>query len=206
MATSIYNFTYDTFKDSKEVKTKLNKFFGNRVNSFGVGAGLCAKWVRVFVNNVLNWEYNPDLDTEVVGSAWNLFAHIIDNEITYLDTIAFGKENNFTNEDLKKIGVKNGSFLFGYYKTSNYLRDSVEVIQTYGTQEKINQLTRLRNRKTRSLGLPFNPISHIGVFYNDQFYHLIKSNFIHQNPTASFYPVAYWDCIDRFIQTYDNNV
>lgn len=205
MAVSAFDFNYNSFKDSKQIKEVLAKELGTRVNSYGVGSGYCLKWVRLFIENVLKWSYNNNTSSSAYISAWHLFANIADNELTYYDTNAFGKESKFTNEDMVNIGTRNGSLVFGFHSKSKYLRESINVITTYGTQEKINNLTNLRNKFSRTNRLPFNPISHIGIFYNNQFFHLVKSNSVMRNPTGSFYPVAYWNCIETFINEYDAN-
>lgn len=200
MAKSVFTYDNERFNTAQDAKDSLNRFFGNTVNSFGVRGGKCLKWVKLALRASLGWVYERDVNLFSIRSAWNFFTNVIDSELTYYDYSKIGKENNFSNADLKNAGTINGSIVFGFYSSSSYLKDSIDVIETIGSEDKKNNLIKYKTDFAKKKRLKFNPISHVGIFYNDQFFHVINSKGVTRQPTPSFYPVAYWNCIDLYIK------
>lgn len=154
----------------------------NPTNTYGLGKYRCYAWIKNVLADI------GVVQTPAFGiDVWDFFANLGDSNMRYINT---AKSNNFTNQDLINAGVPNGSFLFGFYRNSPYLEESFDTINNTASGIKKTNLTTNR-RNILAQNFTFNPISHIGIFYNNQFYHLLGN--ITQTPTPSFYPIAYYE-------------
>lgn len=174
---------------SAQLNVNLNRIFSNNnVNNYGLGIYRCYAWVK----NVL-----ADLgvvQTPAFGiNAWDFFAALGDGNMKYFDNSKF---NNFSNTDLSVAGVKNGSFVFGFYRNSPYINTAYNKINSVGSATKKTNLKQFR-RDILAKDITFNPVTHVGIYYNNQFYHLLNGVF--QHPTPNFYPIAYYEFLPKLI-------
>ena len=172
---------------------RLNAVFTSNtqnISNYGLGANLCYSWVKNALASV------GIVQTPQGGvHAWTFFSYLSDRNMYYLDG---SKDSGFTNDDLTSAGVKNGSFVFGFYPKSLYKDDAIaEINNAPNNTEKINNLTKFK-KSFLSSSFKYNPITHVGVFYNGQFYDLIKGRIAGQ-PSPSFNPVAYYHFLDDLI-------
>ena len=119
-------------------------------------------------------------------------------EVEKLQVSKKGPADFVTNADLKAAGVKNGSFVFGFYAGSDYKPDAYAAINAApNNATKTANLTLFRRSKDGVLpsNMLFNPITHVGIYYNDQFNHMLSVPY--QHPTPNFYPIAHYEFLPR---------
>lgn len=161
--------------------TEIFKSNPANVPTYGIGAYLCASWVRrVLLNLGVAKVGNASTD------AWDWFMGLPENQ-NWLYFTSSNKQGDWSFEDLKNVGVKNGSLLFGYYNGSNYKTLAYNKMKEFTNNRQRIQL--LTENKRIVENFDFTPVTHVGIFYNDMFYELVNGK-ITLSPNRSFIPVA----------------
>lgn len=173
----VNNLNISTFNEN------LNRVFLNnesQMNSYGISSGYCMKWVKSAL-------YDIGIVSIPFGGvdAWDLFAGISSVKIKYFDR-GFSSEGLSRAYDYASQINNRLSLVFGYFPTSRHLETSINAIKNIRAFEKIEALSSL-NRTN----FEFNPITHIGIYYDGRFYDLV--NGVRINPVSSFVPIAHVD-------------
>lgn len=165
----------------------LTRVFKNneaQMNSYGIGKGYCMKWVK----NAL-----ADIGIRSVPfggvDAWDLFAGISNIRLNYFP-LTFSSRGQSRAYDYQSQISSRLALVWGYFPTSRWKKTSINAIKSIGDIDKIERLSAL-NRTNYE----FNPITHIGIYYDGKFYDLI--NGVRINPTSSFVPISYLNLYDE---------
>ena len=211
-------------KTKSEAKERFNTYFktvGMKSN-YGLAGALCSKWVRLALNEIgLSYEVNGSINSGG-PHAWDLFSVLPFKDLRFIKLKEFNSSNKFswTNNEIKNSGVKNGSIVFGYFILSkkNKIKSYNSLIDQ-GEEAKIKKMKEIASKDIsgdNSLGATTDknkvstggvtPITHVGIFYNDQLYHLTEdfSNetgtkdfyIVNQNPVPSLQIVSYYPILD----------
>lgn len=171
-------------------QNNLSRVFKNNaqtMNKYGLSGGYCMSWVK----NVM-----ADLGIYSIpfGSldAWDMFAGLNNSKLKYFD-LSFSPDAQARNYQYNEAIADRLAFVFGYFNTSRFKNVSINAIKNKNDNFKINKLTEL-NRTN----LEFNPITHIGIFYNGLYYDFVNDK-VRQNPTTTFVPVAYYELYNDII-------
>lgn len=185
--TTNYQFKLTPTLTSSSLQANINSLFklNPPVRNFGLGRDLCYAWVKNALATI-GVVQSPSSGL----NAWDAFVGLDDIRMKYFDNSL--KEKGWSNLDFKEAGVKNGSFIFGFYEGSQYKSTAYNVIKSYPTSNnKVNKLTEYK-KKGVPKSLDFNPITHVGLYFNDTFYHLIQGK-VYLDSTPSFYPIAHYN-------------
>jgi len=201
--------TFAKFSVSTRVTTDdLNLFLrtlftDNNVNTFGLGDNVCARWTRTALEQLGVYRVG---DAENIGDAWNWFMGLPEDGRMAYFTVN-DKLDNWSNNDLVKKGVPNGSLLFGYTLNSHFKGEAYKSMNsTTNFPNKNNRKNILtnNNRSLRSDNFKISVVTHVGIFYNNQFYNLVSSR-VKQEPTNDFVPIAFYPFLDKLRNIVANN-
>ena len=166
-----------------QLQTRLNNTFKtNGVSTFGLGGGLCASWVkRMLLEIGIVKVGNASTD------AWNWFMGLpLDKNMYYFTNSE--KLNDWSFEDYKSKGLKNGSLLFGYFSTSKYKQKAYSQMLEFANNQE--RLKILKQNKRIVGNFDFAPITHIAIYYNGVVYDLTKG--VTLSPHKNFVPIAFY--------------
>lgn len=181
--TSVSKFVLSPNITFTELQNRLNNTFKlNGVSTFGLGGGLCASWVRKMLLN-LGIVKLGNASTD----AWNWFVGLpLDKNMYYFSNSE--KLSDWSFEDYKSKGVKNGSLLFGYFQTSKYKYKAYSQMQEFANNKQ--RIDKLKQNKRIVGDFDFTPITHVAIYYNDIIYDLTSG--VTLSPHKNFVPVAFY--------------
>jgi hypothetical protein len=65
-------------------------------------------------------------------------------------------------------------------------------------------IMRTNNRSPMNSNFDFSVVTHVGIFYNNQFYNLVSSR-VKQEPDSGFVPIAFYPFLDKLRNIVANN-
>jgi hypothetical protein len=201
---AVAKFSVSTSVNTAVLNTELsNLFTSNNVSTFGLGNNVCATWARTALEQLGVVRIGA---VDKIGDAWNWFMGLPeDGRMGYFT--ANDKLNNWSNSDLVAKGIPNGSLLFGYsqgssFKTKAYNQMNDPVNFPNRTSRK--NIMRTNNRSPMNSNFDFSVVTHVGIFYNNQFYNLVSSR-VKQEPDSGFVPIAFYPFLDKLRNIVANN-
>lgn len=200
---SISKFSVSTNVNSQELDSNLLAVFkNNNVDTFGLGDNVCATWTRMALEKLGVYRVGGIIG---VTDAWNWFMGLPDNNNMYYFSSS-DKLTDWSNSDLISRGVLNGSLLFGYSTNSKFkTRAYISISSTTNFPNRTNRKNILtKNKRISDNQYTFTPVTHVGIFYNNQFYNLVNGRVL-QEPANNFVPVAYYYFLPRLKNIVANN-
>lgn len=197
--------------NSTQLRANMN---ASVYRDYGVGAGFCLGWA-------IRCLQNAGIEIPSQSTAWRFFNLIDDKELFYgiagqgagflfpkagTNDIYGGtrlvKGTNPFRPIVSRPVVGQG-LLFGFYPDSvtnannpnTIYNQALTELRTNGSQTKQTQIKAL-------FGGELRPITHVGVFWNGEFHHVINNGLVHA-PTPSFQAIAYWPILDLLLNNLD---
>jgi hypothetical protein len=171
------------------------KTFINNPTNLGAGPGQCMKFLRLLIGK-FGFQLTP-----LGMDAWEFFAGVLGTSNIGLKLVEKKWDKSLTNADLKKIGVVEGSIIFGYYTSSSHFVDGLNANKKANADAARATLKKNRFDSIPKRSVDENVCTHVGYFLNGSMYHKInnKKN-IHQNPTGSFRMIG-WLPFDKIVRS-----